>query len=91
MQVDEGEAAPLAAVLPRLTALSALDLEGNQLLGPGALTVAAALRALPMLRVADLGMNEIDEDFDDDIAAVQAELAARSVTLSLDAQPSREL
>lgn len=91
MQVDEAEAAPLAAVLPALSALSALDLEGNQLGGGGALTVAGALRALPRLRVAELGMNEIDEDFDADIAAVQAQLAARSVTLSLDALPSREL
>ena len=91
MQVDEAEAAPLAAVLPHLPALSALDLEGNQLLGPGALTVAGALRGLPHLRVAELGMNEIDEEYDGDIAAIQADLAARSVTLSLDALPSRVL
>eukprot|EP00892_Ulva_mutabilis_P011473 jgi/Ulvmu1/8699/UM047_0039.1 len=90
-QVDEGEAAPLAAVLPRLAALTALDLEGNQLAGPGALTVAAALFALPRLRVADLGMNEIDEEYDEDIAVVQADLAARSITLSLDAVPTRDL
>lgn len=89
--MDQAEAAPLAAVLRRLTALSALDLEGNHLQGPGALTVAAALRGLPRLRIAELGMNEIDEDYDDDIAALQTELAAHSVTLSLDALPSREL
>lgn len=88
LQIEEAEAEPLVAELQRLQALRVLDLHGNHLLGPGALAIAGALVALPCFQRAELGMNEIDEEYDDSIAALRKRLSARGISLNIGFNPS---
>lgn len=82
LQIEESEAEPLVTEIQRLQALRVLDVHGNHLLGPGALSIARALASLPNFQRAELGMNEIDEEYDDTIAALRKELHARGITLN---------
>jgi hypothetical protein len=90
MQIEESEAAPLAAELQQVSGLRVLDLHGNHLLGQGILTILRALGALPELRHAELGMNEIDEEFDEEIGSLRADLEARGVALNIEWSPHHD-
>jgi hypothetical protein len=90
LQIEESEAEPLIAELPKLQALQVLDLHGNHLLGPGALAIAHVLATLPSFKRAELGMNEIDEEFDDAIAALSKDLLTRGITLNIGFNPPQD-
>ena len=84
VQIEEAEAEPLSAEVARLHELLVLDLHGNRLLGSGTLVVVRALLALPALVRAELGMNEIDEEYDEEINALRKELRGRGVRLNIE-------
>lgn len=82
LQIEEQEAELLVTELQRLQELRVLDLHGNHLLGPGALAIARVLSTLRHFERVELGMNEIDEEYDDAIAALRKDLATRGISLN---------